>query len=202
MAILEGLAIGLGTILFIGPVFFTLLNITLEYRRRAGATVALGIIASDMVCIALSFYGALKLFQDPANQKWLALVGAAILLFMAVKFFLIKEIEERGALKLGSKHYTSFFMKGFLVNLVNPFVFMVWIGIIGYGQSKYGTSIELALLLASVLFAIFSTDLLKVILAHRIKQFMNPRTLFWVHRIIAVILAGFSIRLLVFASNF
>lgn len=43
MAILEGYLIGLWMIVFIGPVFFTLIQSTLHYGVRLGLSVAFGI---------------------------------------------------------------------------------------------------------------------------------------------------------------
>ena len=57
MAILTGILLGLGTMLFVGPVFFYLLKSTLESGFKAGIAVALGIILGDVICagIALSW---------------------------------------------------------------------------------------------------------------------------------------------------
>ncbi len=34
----------------------------------------------------------------------------------------------------------SFFLQGFLINFVNPFVFMVWIGVLDYSENSWGMS--------------------------------------------------------------
>jgi len=55
MIFLEGLIIGIGMILFVGPVFFTMLQVTLMRGFWAGFFVALGIIISDIACLLLCF---------------------------------------------------------------------------------------------------------------------------------------------------
>ena len=46
MAFLKGYGIGLAMVIFIGPVFFTLLKTTLKYGMTGGMLAAAGIITS------------------------------------------------------------------------------------------------------------------------------------------------------------
>jgi threonine/homoserine/homoserine lactone efflux protein len=55
MALLHGYIYGLTFLIILGPVFFTLLNSTLQYGFRSGFSVALGIFSSDLVCVGLLF---------------------------------------------------------------------------------------------------------------------------------------------------
>ena len=67
MVYLEGFLLGLGTALFIGPVFFYLLKITLEQGFQYGFIVALGIILSDIVCVAICSTGISPLLKENSN---------------------------------------------------------------------------------------------------------------------------------------
>ena len=49
MPILEGLGYGVVTAFLIGPVFFTLLRAAMDYGFWGGVSVAVGIIASDIL---------------------------------------------------------------------------------------------------------------------------------------------------------
>lgn len=199
MAFVEGFGIGLGMVIFLGPVFFTLLKTALNQGIAAGMLVATGIIVSDVVCLTLCSFGAIPFFENPQNQYYISLFGASILVILGVKYLFRPTINDRSGEGLNFKHYTTYFTKGFLVNFVNPFVFLVWISLIGFGQSRYGTGINLWIFLSAIMLGIFLTDSLKVLLAHRIKDFLNQKLLLAVHRVIGVVLLVFGVRLLWFA---
>jgi len=195
MAFLEGYLVGLAMVVFLGPVFFTLLKSTLTYGRLAGFMVALGIFVSDVVCVSLCTLGAVPFFKDESNQFWLGVVGAAVLFILGLKYLLRPTIATDIELKLHAGHHTAFFLKGFVVNFVNPFVFLVWIGVIGHAQGKFGFGTDLRIFLLAALLAILTTDTLKVLFAHRIKRFIQPNLLLRTYQVIGALLILFGIRM-------
>jgi threonine/homoserine/homoserine lactone efflux protein len=198
MAFLEGFVVGLGMIIFLGPVFFTLLKSALQHGLRAGLSVATGILVSDVIVLTLCSFGAIPFFKDEANQFWLALAGSGILMALGLRY-LLKEHAGKDAIgSIQAQHYSAYFAKGFLVNFVNPFVFVVWIGLIGMGQTKYGAGNNLLLYCGGILLGIFTTDVTKVVFAHRIAAFIKPNVLTVAYRIIGVLLLVFALRLLWF----
>ena len=71
MEFLQGYLLGLSMIVFIGPVFFLLIRISLEFGTSAGVWVAIGIIISDILCVILSFLGV-NLIQNSIFLCWVA----------------------------------------------------------------------------------------------------------------------------------
>ncbi len=199
MAFLEGFLLGLSFIAFIGPVFFTLLKSSLNYGVWAGLMVAFGIFISDVVCVGLCAFGAIPFFENPLNQHWLAIAGSVILFGIGLKYLFKPDVNVDKDLKLKAGHYTAYFAKGFLVNFVNPFVFLVWITAIGAGQERHGTGDQLWVFLGASLLAILITDTSKAIFAHRIKKFVQPKFLIKAYQVIGIIMLGFGVRLLWFA---
>jgi threonine/homoserine/homoserine lactone efflux protein len=201
MVFFEGFLIGLAMVVFIGPVFFTLLKSALNYGFWAGMMVALGIFFSDVVCVGLCSFGAIPFFENTENQFYLAIGGSVILFGLGLKYLFKPNVNVDEQVKLHAGHYTAYFTKGFLVNFVNPFVFLVWISVIGLAQGKYGNSDDLWIFLGAALFAILVTDSLKVVFADRIKKFIQPKFLLRAYQVIGVVLIGFGVRLLVFALS-
>ena len=199
MAFLEGFIIGLGMIVFIGPVFFTLLKSALNYGFWAGMMVAMGIFISDVVCVALCSFGAIPFFENPLNQHWLAIAGSVILFGIGLKYLIKPDVNVDKDLKLKAGDYTAYFIKGFLVNFVNPFVFLVWIAVIGTGQERHGTGEDLWIFLGASLLAIILVDSTKVVFAHKIKELIQPKFLLKAYQVIGVVMVGFGVRLLWFA---
>ncbi len=195
MSFVEGFAIGLGMIIFIGPVFFLLMNSSIQSGPKAGVAVALGIIVSDVVCIVLCYYGLSSFFNPEEHQFWAGVIGSAIVFGLGINYIL-KKGEITTDISMNSKGFQMFFLKGFSVNFFNPFVFAVWIGVFQYGKSKYPDQQLLFVFLASVLLGIFSTDLLKVFLSKKVKRFISPQRLSVFFRITGILLILFAFRLL------
>ncbi len=195
MSFLEGFAIGLGMVIFIGPVFFILLNSSLQFGVKAGLAVASGIIFSDIICVLLCYYGLFSFVNREENQFWIGIVGSAIIFGLGINYLLKKAIIIT-SISTKPKRIKTFFLKGFSVNFFNPFVLAVWIGVFQYGQSKYLDKEYLYVFLISVLLGIFTTDVLKVLLANRLKEFISAKRLAIFFKITGCLLIFFAIRLL------
>jgi len=195
MAFLEGFAIGLAMVIFVGPVFFLLLNSSIQFGTRAGVGVALGIIVSDISCAALCWFGLTSFINVAQNQFWFGVVGSLILLFLGINY-LIKKAQIAQDKSSYPKGFHNFFLKGFSVNFFNPFVFVVWIGIFEYGRQKCHSKVELFLFLMAVLLGIFVMDLTKVFLSKKIKNYVSVKKLSVFFKVTGVILILFAIRLL------
>lgn len=195
MSFVEGYFIGLGMIIFIGPVFFLLLNSSFQYGTKEGIAVALGIIVSDIVCVLLCYYGLSKFITIEQNQFWIGVIGSAIVFGLGINY-LIKKAVITANVSMNTRGLHTFFIKGFSVNFFNPCVFAVWIGVFQYGKSKYSDQGLLFVFLTSVLLGILTTDLLKVFLSKKVKRFISPKRLSAFFKVTGVILIIFSIRLL------
>jgi threonine/homoserine/homoserine lactone efflux protein len=193
MAVLEGILFGIGTIVFIGPVFFLLLKSSIESGKNAGLSVAVGIIASDIVCIYLCSYFA-PFLRRQENLNIASLIGAALLIAMGIKYIMAKPIVQSKK-RFTGQGFLSFFTKGFLINFINPFVFVVWMGIILYTKEQYYEQDLVQVFYVGVLMGIFFTDAGKVYLAQQIKRKLTPIVLQKLYKIIGVLLIAFSLRL-------
>lgn len=202
MAFPEGFLIGLGMVIFLGPVFFTLLKSSLQHGLMAGLSVAMGILISDVAALMLCYYGAASFFENPDNQVWLALGGSVVLVGLGLRYVLKRQPLNEQIGSIQAQDYPAFLVKGFLVNFVNPFVFVVWIGLVGLGKTKFGPGTDFWMFNAGILTGIFTQDATKAIFAHRISQFIRPEILTKAYRVIGVLLLVFAVRLLVFAAGF
>ena len=200
MPLLEGYATGLALIVLIGPVLFVLLQSTLERGRAHGFAVAVGIFVSDVVAVALCTWGVAAVFADPRVHFWLTLGGGVLLLGFGIRYVLVPAAEPRTQIPPSAASLIGFFSRGFVVNFVNPFVFMVWLGILGAAATRHGHDIDLVWFASGAVLGVFTLDTAKVLLAHRIRPLLQPRTLRVVYRVSGVLLIGFGIRLIVLAA--
>ena len=97
--------------------------------------------------------------------------------------------------KIKKKSLGIYFMNGFLINFVNPFVFAVWLGFITYNQTMYDDYWSVVSVITTLV-VIFSTDILKVIFAQRLLKLIHPKILRQVFRIFGLVMILFGARLL------
>jgi threonine/homoserine/homoserine lactone efflux protein len=195
MALFTGLLLGLGTLLFIGPVFFYLIKSTLESGFKAGIFVAFGIILGDILCLLIALYGSGEFMAQPTFVLWASLIGGTLLLFMGLKYVLKPNLDTTVKGRLQRSSLLVYGINGFLINFVNPFVFAVWFGFVSYTKALYdnGTALFSLVITLSV---IFSTDVLKALFAERISWLIEPQKLKNIFRVFGALMICFSIRLL------
>jgi threonine/homoserine/homoserine lactone efflux protein len=88
------------------------------------------------------------------------------------------------------------FTKGFLVNSLNPFVFVYWMGIVGFTSEKYNFEIiKISKFTGGMALTIVTTDLLKVYLASRAKSVINVSHVKKISAVIGIIFIAYSLQL-------
>ena len=199
MPFLEGLGYGLAMVLFIGPVFFTLLRASLTYGRGGGVAVATGIIVSDILAATICMTGAIKLLNREVEDEWIAVAAGCILLLLGVKYILRPSVDMTKDNRLKTRGVAGLFVSGFMVNFINPFVFVVWLAISIHATNRFKSEGDQWLFLSAVLIGLFSTALLKAVMAERLRRLLAPNVLKWVFISFGIIMIGFSIRAFLFA---
>lgn len=182
---LEGLLLGVPLIFLVGPVLITLLQISLQYGFKAGFFVAIGITAGDILYILFCYWGASQLLSRPLAQQILGLAGGGVLLLFGLAVLLHRpsSSEQIATPTLKNKHFFASFVKGFLINFVNPFVLTFWVGSVGLVASRHHFSFsKVSLFFLGTITVIFVSDTLKALLAARLKSLLSPSLLLWLHR--------------------
>lgn len=201
MAFLKGLILGLGTAMFLGPVFFTLIKNSIQRGKIAGIATALGILFSDIVVIAICFYSTASLLESIKSDPIVKWAGAAVLLGLGLRYIIspVKfNPDSNGGAQVRKRDLLGYFTQGVLVNGVNPFVFVVWIGFLALGRDNFEGN-QLYVFIIGILVGILSTDTLKALLAHRIRPLLTNRHLTQASRLIGIVLIGFAFRLILYA---
>lgn len=200
-ALIEGIFLGITLAFLIGPSFIALVQTSISNGFLAGAQFSLGIALSDLALISLSYLGALQLITSTEHQVVVGIIGGFILIGFGIYTFTRKQkIMPAMAInfKLESGKFFRYLFKGFFLNIFNPFLLVFWIGIVGLTSSRYGIhSREMMIFFTGAIAAVFTTDLFKCFIAHRIKRYLNLRTLTLINRIVGISLMAFGIGLIV-----
>ena len=185
----QGMVVGL---LSFGPSFFTLVNTGISSGRKPATRMALGIFLSEFTVAMAVFFGLSDFFTNPYFQMTFALVAAITVLFLGVQSYITKyNVFLRGLAKPPSG--SASFLKGFIVNLMNPFPIMLWIGIlagvsIGYGESGSNDKWLLFVNVCAILVTLLSIDLGKVYLSEFLGKKISKKIYFFIQKYFGLIL--------------
>ncbi|WP_439489474.1 LysE family translocator [Algoriphagus sp.] len=201
-ALVEGVSMGLLLSAMIGPVFFTLIQSSLEKDFRYAAVVALGILTSDALYVLLTFFGIKFLAEATYFEEVLGYVGGAILIGFGISYLLKRKLDKPIDIqdKKSRPKKRSAFLKGFSINGINPFVLLFWISIASLVHLKTGFGrADFWLYYSSILLTVFSIDLFKAYIAKQLKGFVTVHFMFWLNKAVGIAMIGFGLRLLWFA---
>ena len=202
----QGLLLGLTLAILLGPIFVTLSQIALEKGARAGMVASTGVWFSDLIIITGCYIFIQRinyLVEDAMFTYWMGLLGGFILIAFGAGA-LFKKVEiVFGNSSHTTNDYFSFWTKGFLVNTVNPFTFIFWIGVISTYVIKAKISgLKSVVFFSSIMFVIILTDTLKVLLAKAIRNKLKQNHFTIFSRIAGIGLIIFGIVLLLRSQVF
>jgi threonine/homoserine/homoserine lactone efflux protein len=202
-AIYEGILLGLFLAFSIGPSFFALINTGISYGFRSGAVLAFGIFLSDLffvlVTVSLIHFGMSDLLTNPKHQAFLGVIGGVVLIIYGAVHFINKNVsvDEENKLEIIRPKTYILLIKGFLLNMFNPFVWIFWIATTTAISSEYEFHLYLIIVFfTSVLGVVISTDLLKTFVAHKIKKVLNAKMLLNIRYASGGLLIGFGLYLI------
>ncbi len=199
--ILKGVAFGAVLAMIIGPVFFSLVQTSVESGFISGIFMSVGISLSDLTYVILSYLGVTQMAQHNNFSFYPALLGGLILITFGVISFL--KGRYRGNINQSKNNNNNFFkqiIKGFLINGFNPFAFIFWIGAMSLATVEYGYSgSKLRIFFMVVLITVFTTDVTKSYLSNKLRQIINLPFVKVMNKIIGVVLITFGIRLIYMA---
>lgn len=197
----KGLLLGFILSISIGPVIFAILKQSLTNGHKAGYAFVSGVSMSDIslliVCNIFTSFFALVLL----HKATIAMVGAGFLFLTGIYtlFFKKIKIEQVDGDKIKSmtlKNYIGFFASGFLMNTLNPAVFLFWFAwtaAIGNSASETAnpTRYKLVVFGTCLLFVLVS-DLAKVALAKTLRPKLTEKNLLWINRLSGLIILIFG----------
>jgi len=198
MAFLEGYGVGLALIILIGPVLLVLVSTTIENGKGPGLAVASGIFISDIVAVSLCALGFAQFFADPVVMRWIGIGGGLLLIGLGIRYAFNETIKVKFGQWDGTTSALGFLGQGFLVNFVNPFVFVIWMGIVAGGTGRHGVGLGLFWFLSGSILAVFTLDVSKVFLANHIKRVLRKNVLKWVFQGSGLLMVLFGVRLILF----
>lgn len=195
--IAEGILFGLTLTILLGPIFIVLIQSSLENGSRAGLIAASGIWFSDIVIVVLSLKFVQNItpyVQDKGFVLWVGLIGGAVLIGIGIATLFKKAVINFKGEPMGKSGIFSYWIKGFMVNTINPFTFFFWpVTITAFVANRNLNNLESWLFVGSIIMTIIITDTIKVFLAKVIRKRINVENLTKLNKIAgtSLIIFGF-----------
>jgi threonine/homoserine/homoserine lactone efflux protein len=194
-ALLKGLTLGLLLSISVGPVIFSIIKQSLNSGHRGGIAFVLGVSASDITLVLIS-----NLFTEVfgylvSHKSIIGMAGSFFLIGLGIYFLFFKKIkvDDSGVqvIKLRRRDLVKTFLSGYLMNTLNPAVFIFWLTT----STTLITMTAEQRIVAFVICLVFvlSTDILKVIMAQKIRKKLTPHNIQILSRLNGLILLGFGI---------
>ncbi|HSU27753.1 MAG TPA: LysE family translocator [Chitinophagaceae bacterium] len=197
-ALLKGITFGLLLSISVGPVLFSIIKQSLNNGHRGGFAFVFGVSASDISLVILCNFFT-RLFDSLKQYKTeVGICGCAFLVSLGIYFLFFKKVkvneEGKQIIKFRKRDYVKIFAAGYLMNTLNPSVFIFWIttstAVINHSIDKR------IIIFATCLAWMLGTDILKVMLAGKIRNRLTPHNIHILNRINGIILIIFGIALI------
>jgi threonine/homoserine/homoserine lactone efflux protein len=205
---IEGTILGFTIAILFGPALFTLLQTSIHRGFRSGALLALGIFISDITLVFLCFVGALQILNNEYNKLFFGIVSGFLLIGFGIVTYKrkIHIASSSDGIEKKKPGWLTYILKGYFMNIANPFAWIFWMGVTVGVTSNYGEKTNDAILFfAGVLFTIVTTDVLKVYIAKKLKRFLKPQNISKINKFVGILLFAFGVimmgRVLIYHFN-
>ncbi len=203
MAFAKGLLFGMGLMLAMGPVFFTIIQTSLQRGFRTAILVATGVMLSDTFYVALASFGLSQFLNSEEFKLFLALGGGVIMFGYGLVLF-FRKVETSAFNDVGwDGNALKYLVKGWLINFLNPFVFVFWIGVAGLAQVDYGNAhFDKFSFFSGIIVMVYTSDIIKSYLANRLRSIVTTSVISRFNKVLGVFLIVSGLWLFSFAFEF
>ena len=198
MAFFKGMSYGLIFIVSFGPAFFTLFQTALKYGFKRAMLVSLGINSSDALIAFSILFGMKSVFENPTFKFWLGLVGAVVLLVYG-GYSLMRKGDIPDSKSVEGKNFISFYIKGFVLNGLNPLIILSWFGVISLTSASGFSLNEKFWFFFGIFSSVLILDAFKAALTHKISEYINERFLTITNRVLGFVFVSMGIALIVYS---
>lgn len=198
-----GILCGIALSLFFsfGPAFFSQLRTSIQYGYRKSYPFAFGVSVGDVLIVFLMLTVLKNVdLYELLHNVWVASIGGAVLVVMGIYFFRkeVTSLEKEGSRikfksKDGDPRRRTIFMQGFVINIVNPLIWIYWVSVIALMTGELNlTIIERYIFFIGVLGTTLGLDILKCKLASLLQQIITVKLLNITNKVCAVMMFLFA----------
>ena len=189
---LQGIILGWGVAVPIGPINVLIMSYALKNYAQA-LSLGVGAMCADLGYLVLSILGVSQIVHKPMIFNILAISGCLFLLYMSYGIFKNARRDIYIQKNINNENKKRLFIKGFLLNLMNPFVIIFWISV-STTTAKMGNHILLSLI--GLFLGIISWITLFPLVIYKSRTLLKKSTTIALSYISSLILVFFAVMLI------
>lgn len=190
-------AVGLGIMLslvFIGPIFFLLIETSFSRGPRHAFTLDLGVVLADIICIVASYYASADLVQlIDKHPGFYRITAFIVFIYSLYMIFSRTKMHLQGEEKMIGQNYLKTFMNGFLFNILNIGVVLFWLVTVISVRNAYPQTQDFLLYMGLVVGTYLVIDFFKIYLAKVFHYKLTQKLANQIRKTVGFILIAFSI---------
>ncbi|MBS1651314.1 MAG: LysE family transporter [Bacteroidetes bacterium] len=186
-----------------GPAFFALINTAIKYGNRTGSILATGVFLSDFfLCVLIIFLvhiGATTIIQDEKTQRFMGILAGIVLIVFGAFYFKKPTTNTHNNETIEIKIPKASFMlfKGFFLNILNPAVWLIWLGnVTAAGKILNYNAINMLLYFGITLGLVLLVELVKIRASSKLKKWLTPKLMHVVNLTTGTLLIIFGLVLI------
>ena len=202
-SLFKGMMVGLPVIFVLGPALFAILQTSITKGFYSGFQFAVGIAFSDILILSLCYWGASFCVENRFFQILLGMVGSGFMVLYGLYLFFKKAHPKRKRIKdhdlseaINWKGVFSELGKGFLMNTVNPFLWILWLSVISVGTAG-GTRMQAICFIAGIEIVLLPCDILKAYFANKLTNALSENVVHRINQVAGILMMGCAVVLLV-----
>lgn len=203
--VFNGIVSGIVLAFLIGPVFFTIIQTSIERGFWSGFFVAVGVSLSDSLYILISYLGLAQILEGDKYRHYLAYGGGAVLLGFGVYYLFVKSkrLSHYDPERIHTRSWFKLLAKGFIINGMSPMVLFFWLATVSLATTRLGyiSSNDVFIFFATIVCTVFTTDIIKAKLADKLRILITPRFIRIMNIVLGLVLVVFAGRLIIFPDN-
>ena len=204
-ALAKGFALGLLLSISVGPVIFSVIKHSLNNGHKGGFAFIAGVSASDITFVLICNLFTAFFESALTHEVIIGTAGSIFLIIMGIYtiFFKKDSVSTDGSIQLkvmSKRDIIALFLSGYFMNLLNPGVLIFWIAasatILADAQQQ-DHPVEYRIIVFTIcLIIVLLADSLKVMLAGKIREKLNPHNIHIINRISGVIYIVFGVAII------
>jgi threonine/homoserine/homoserine lactone efflux protein len=199
-SIIKGFGLGMILAISVGPVIFTILKQSLNNGQKGGFSFVAGVWFSDILLVFISNMFSTLVMSALEFKSTIGFLGAAFVISIGIYSLFFKKVyfgEGKNVvlIQFGKKAITKAFMSGFLINTLNPSVLLFWL-INATAFAASNTATERFVIFSVCLGVNILADILKVVLAAKVRHSLTPHNINIINKISGIILILFGLAII------
>lgn len=197
-AFLYALPFGLALAFSAGPIFFVVIETSINKSKTRALMISLGALTADVLYIFVAYFGSRNFLDYIQNNSWVSIISGLGISVFGMVYFLAKDRPRKPNENLLLPKKRLYFLKGFAINFLNVAVLIYWVATtIAIGSRLEYNPSKMIVFYTSTLGSLMFIEIFKIYFANKFRQKFKPKLMRKIKKIIGLILTGFGVFIIV-----